>query len=81
MRLCVYRSGLAKTIWAARQRFASPVLVDGKIVDRASYRLKPGQVISINAQRSGHLRDCQNSDVIVPDYLRRSGSMQSHCRT
>ena len=28
------------------------ILVDGKIVDRASYIVKPGQVISINAEKS-----------------------------
>ena len=69
----VYRSGLAKTIWAARQLVSHRhVLVDGKIVDRASYRLKPGQVISINAQRSPVICEiAKGNDVIVPDYLQK----------
>ncbi len=49
----VYHSGIAPTIFAAKQ-FVSHrhILVDGKIVDRPSYRLKPGQVVSINAEKS-----------------------------
>ena len=49
----VYHAGFAPTIFAAKQ-FVSHrhILVDGKIVDRASYIVKPGQVISINAEKS-----------------------------
>ncbi|NLZ62917.1 MAG: 30S ribosomal protein S4 [Lentisphaerae bacterium] len=69
----VFRSGLAKTIWAARQLVSHRhVLVDGKIVDRASYRLKPGQVISINAQRSPVICEiAKGNDAVVPDYLQK----------
>ena len=49
----VYHSGIAPTIFAAKQFVAHRhILVDGKIVDRPSFRLKPGQVVSINAEKS-----------------------------
>ncbi len=69
----VYRSGLAKTIWAARQLVSHRhVSVDGKIVDRASYRLQPGQVLSINAQRSPVICEiAKGNDSVVPDYLQK----------
>ena len=49
----VYHAGFAPTIFAAKQ-FVSHrhILVDGKIVDRGSYKLKPGQIVSINAEKS-----------------------------
>ena len=44
----VLRSGLARTIYQARQLVAhGHFLVDGHKVDRPSYRLKPGQVIEV----------------------------------
>lgn len=44
----VARSGLARTIYQARQLVAhGHFLVDGKKVDRPSYRLKPGQVVTV----------------------------------
>ena len=44
----VLRSGLARTIYQARQLVAhGHFLVDGQKVDRPSYRLKPGQVIEV----------------------------------
>jgi small subunit ribosomal protein S4 len=44
----VYRAGLARTIYQARQLVAhGHFLVDGAKVDRPSYRLKPGQVIEV----------------------------------
>lgn len=49
----VFHSGLAPSIFAAKQ-FVNHrhVRVDGKIVDRASYRCREGQVVSINAEKS-----------------------------
>ncbi len=49
----VYHAGFAPTIFAAKQ-FVNHrhILVDGKIVDRGSYLLRPGQVITINAEKS-----------------------------
>ena len=44
----VFRAGLARTIYQARQHVAhGHFTVDGKKVDRPSYRLKPGQVVEV----------------------------------
>jgi small subunit ribosomal protein S4 len=44
----VLRAGFARTIYQARQLVAhGHFLVDGKKVDRPSYRLKPGQVVTV----------------------------------
>jgi small subunit ribosomal protein S4 len=44
----VLRAGLARSIYQARQHVAhGHFTVDGKKVDRPSYRLKPGQVIEV----------------------------------
>lgn len=44
----VLRAGLARTIWQARQAVGhGHVRVDGRKVDRPSYRVRPGQVIDI----------------------------------
>ena len=44
----VLRSGFARTILQARQAVTHRhVLVDGKIVDRPSFRVKPGQTIQV----------------------------------
>ncbi len=44
----VLRSGFARTILQARQAVVHRhVLVDGKLVDRPSFRVKPGQTIQI----------------------------------
>jgi small subunit ribosomal protein S4 len=44
----VLRAGLTRTIYQARQLVAhGHFTVDGKKVDRPSYRLKPGQVIEV----------------------------------
>lgn len=67
----VYRSGLAPSIFAAKQAVSHRhVLVDGKVVDRAGCIVRPGQVVSINAQRSPTLATvAQKADVVVPPYL------------
>ncbi len=44
----VLRSGFARTIAQARQAVVHRhIMVDGKIVDRPSFRVKPGQVIQV----------------------------------
>src|SRR5690606_39406305 len=44
----VLRSGFARTILQARQAVTHRhILVDGKIVDRPSFRVKPGQTIQV----------------------------------
>jgi small subunit ribosomal protein S4 len=75
MRLCtaVYRAGLAPTIFAARQ-FVSHrhVLVDGKPVNRGGYRLRKGQVVSIDPQRSPIIADiAKGNDAPVPAYFQK----------
>ncbi len=75
MRLCsaVYRAGLAPTIFAARQVVSHRhILVDGKIVDRGGYRLKKGQVVSIDPQRSPVIAEiAKGNDAIAPVYFQR----------
>ncbi|MFP7696082.1 30S ribosomal protein S4 [Trueperella sp. LYQ143] len=74
----VLRSGFARTIAQARQVVVHRhVLVDGKIVDRPSYRVKPGQVLQIKprSQTSPQFMVAaqgQHADVLpaVPDYLK-----------
>ena len=67
----VYRSGLAPTIFAAKQ-FVNHrhVKVDGKIVDRSSYKVKPGQVITIDPSKSPSIANiAKNTNCVVPAYL------------
>jgi small subunit ribosomal protein S4 len=46
----VFRAGLARTIYQARQLVAhGHFTVDGRKVDRPSYRLRPGQVVEVRA--------------------------------
>ena len=66
----VYHSGMAPTIFAAKQ-FVSHrhILVDGKIVDRPSFQLKPGQVVSINAEKSPKVAEiAREVNSTVPPY-------------
>lgn len=67
----VYRSGLAPSIHAGRQFVVHRhILVDGKIVDRPSYRLRPGQVISINVEKDAALANvAKNTNCEIPPYL------------
>ncbi len=67
----VYRAGFAPTIFAAKQ-FVNHghILVDGKRVDRSSYQVKEGQVISINAEKSPAIAEiAKKSNCTVPAYL------------
>ena len=67
----LFRSGFAPTIFAAKQ-FVNHghILVDGKSVDRASYQVKEGQVISVNAQKSPAIAEiAKNSNATIPGYL------------
>ncbi len=75
----VYKSGLAPTIFAARQIISHRhVLVDGKIVDRGSYRLKAGQVISINPEKSPVIADiAKNNTSETPAYFEH---LQGECK-
>ncbi|GAA2434172.1 30S ribosomal protein S4 [Actinomadura vinacea] len=71
----VLRSGLARTIYQARQFVVHRhVLVNGRRVDRPSYRLRPGDVITI-AERSRSMDPFRiaaaggNAPEKVPPYL------------
>lgn len=67
----VYRSGLAPTVFAAKQ-FVSHrhIKVNGKTVDRASCLVKPGQVVSINIEKSPAVANiAKNTNCEVPTYL------------
>lgn len=67
----VYRSGLTPSIFAAKQAVCHRhVAVDGRVVDRGSYIVRPGQVVSINPEKSASLATIsQNTDCIAPPYL------------
>ncbi len=67
----VYHSGMAPTIFAAKQ-FVNHrhILVNGKIVDRGSYQVKPGQVITINAEKSPTIAEiAKGVNATVPAYF------------
>lgn len=67
----VFHSGLAPTIFAAKQAVVhGHILVDGKRVDRNAYRVRAGQVISIDAEKSPNIAAiAQSTNIIVPPYL------------
>ena len=61
----VLRSGIARTIAQARQDVVHRhILVDGKVVDRPSYRVKPGQTIQVRPR----------SQVMVPFQVAAAGA-------
>lgn len=67
----VFRAGLAPTIFAAKQ-FVNHrhVLVDGKIVDRSSYKCREGQVVCVDPSRSPAIAEvAQNTNSTPPSYL------------
>ena len=73
----VYRMKFVPTVFAARQ-FVNHghVLVNGKRVNIASYRVKPGDVVSVR-ERSRNmalvLEAIQSSERDVPDYIEMDG--------
>ena len=68
----VHRLGFSTTIWGARQ-FVSHghVLVDGKRVDIPSYRISPGQLVSIapKMQQNPIILDALDQSSSVPPYM------------
>lgn len=67
----VYRSGLAPTIFAAKQAVThGHVLVNGQRVDRNGCQLKQGDVVSVDAHKSPAIFTmAQKTDSIIPPYL------------
>jgi len=74
----VFRAGLARTIPSARQMVThGHVLVDGKRVDIASYRLKRGQVITLKeaALTNIHVQAAlADQTVTPPTWLEKSAA-------
>ena len=68
----VYRLKLAPTIFGAHQLVShGHILVNGKKVDRRSFQVKPGMVISVK-EKSRTMKiigESINSSRSVPDYL------------
>jgi small subunit ribosomal protein S4 len=70
----VLRGGLARSIYGARQYVNhGHILVDGKKVDIPSYRVKPGQKISVKAksQRMNCFQEALESATPPPPYIER----------
>ncbi len=67
----VYRSGLAPTIFAAKQVVNhGHILVNGKKLDRSSYQVKEGTVVSINLEKSPIIAEiAKKSNSTIPAYL------------
>ena len=67
----IFRSGLAPSMHSAKQVVNHRhVLVDGKIVDRGSFAVKPGQVVSISVEKSPSVAEAaKNSNRSIPPYL------------
>ncbi len=67
----IFRSGLAPSIYAAKQSIIhGHILVDGKKLDRSSYRLSEGQVVSINAEKSPSIAEiAKGTNAKAPSYL------------
>lgn len=74
----VHRLGFAPTISAARQLVShGHILVDGKKVDRASFRVMPGMTIGVR-ERSKKMpmiaEGVEHPPVAMPDYLDRASN-------
>ena len=67
----VFRAGFANTIFAAKQYVNhGHILVNGKRVDRASYEVKAGSVISIDPAKSPKIAEnAQVANCVVPPYV------------
>lgn len=74
----VLRAGFARTIAQARQVVVHRhILVDGKLVDRPSFRVKPGQVVQVKPRSQASAQflaaaQGQHASVLpaVPEYLK-----------
>ncbi|PJF44059.1 MAG: 30S ribosomal protein S4 [Phototrophicales bacterium] len=68
----VYRAGLAPTIWAARQLVVhGHILVNGRRVDRPSYSVEAGDVITLHEKmrRNAHIKEWVDEAAPPPNYL------------
>ena len=74
----LYRLGLAPTIVGARQLVVhGHILVDSRKVDRPSFQVKPGMVVSIR-ERSRKIpiikEGAENLPAVMPEYLERAAN-------
>lgn len=68
----VYRSGLAPTIYAAKQLVShGHIIVDGKRVNIPSYQVKPNQVVSLSERmrKNSTIQDSIRNASAVPPYI------------
>ena len=74
----VFRTGFARTIPAARQLVShGQILVDGKRVDISSYRVRPGEVISMLPRmlENAHVKSAlEDTSLPVPEWIERSSA-------
>ncbi len=68
----VRRAGFTRTVWASRQMVVhGHVLVNGRKVDRPSYAVKAGDVVTLRPRIAGPVRDNMESMAghIVPGWM------------
>ena len=68
----IYRTGLAPTIWAARQLVVHRhIEIDGHVVDRPSYSVSPGEEISVRAKmrKNAHIQEWIQEAAPPPQYI------------
>src|SRR5699024_4156293 len=68
----VYRLGLARTRRQSRQLVNhGHVLVDGRRVDIPSYRMRPGQTITLRekAQNFDVIKEAMEVNTVIPEYV------------
>jgi small subunit ribosomal protein S4 len=67
----VYHAGFAPTIFAAKQMVSHRhIRVDGRVVDRGSFLVKPGQCVSINPEKSPVVAENAKAvNMTVPAYF------------
>ena len=67
----VWRSGLAPTVFAAKQAVNHRhIYVNERVIDRSGFIIEPGQTVSINSDKSPSIATTsQNIEVEIPPYL------------
>lgn len=80
----VYRLGLSPSRRLARQLVSHRhVLVDGKVVNISSCRLKPGQVVNLDAKAMsvpGVKSLLEKKEILLPDWLERKAAVGKFSR-
>src|SRR4051812_34897809 len=72
----VFRAGFARTIPAARQLVNhGQILVDGRRVDISSYRVRPGEVLTVTPHmlENGHVKSAlEDTSLPIPEWIERT---------